>query len=338
MADNEENSENNEEKIFYFFFRGLEDEIHCVRLFDGMLFGRREDCDVVLDDDLISGQHFQVHLAGRYVYVEDLDSVNKTFVNDEFLDPLRKRKLSVGDIVRVGSEIYGFSESKVLSFNLPKRPNSDTRITTSINKPSGIGLDMSGTHLGDKKSDSKKILSQMTECKKKIKAYEQEKQDLIDSKKLLQEHKEDMEDLEIQKQRILKDFPSIDESKFKEAQKMFEDSEKNIESIIQDTKDAEDEIDRLHQKIEENEVALKLAKEKKENMQYEMGVYSRFADLQKSIDNLKTRMEEMKNPTEKIKKLEQMIRQEKSNHKDLQKEYGEAVVVTSQNRPKKPSR
>ena len=316
----------------------MEDEIHCVHLFDGMLFGRREDCDVVLDDDLISGQHFQVHVNGRFVYVEDLDSVNKTFINDEFILPLRKRKLSIGDIVRVGSEIYGFSQSKVLSFNLPKRPASNTRITTSINKPSGIGLEMKATNF-EKKTDSKKLLSKMTESKKLIKSYEQEKLDLLDSKKLIQEHQEDVEDLELQQQRILKDFPSIEVEKFIEIKDLFVEQEKLIIDMMEKNKIAEDKIEQLHQEIEENSFALKSMKEKKETMQYEMGIYSRYSDLQKSIDNLKERMEKMKNPSSRIKELDKKIRDEKSNHKVLQKEYGEVIVAsTPANRIKKPNR
>jgi pSer/pThr/pTyr-binding forkhead associated (FHA) protein len=337
MEDSDQN-DGLDEKVYYFFFRGLEDEIHCLRLFDGMLFGRRDDCDVVIEDDLISGQHFQVHVNGRHVYVEDLDSVNKTFINDEFIQGLRKTKLFIGDIIRVGSEIYGFSDTKILSFNLPKRPEN-TRITVSniAAVPSGIRLDTSGKHLKTK-SDSKKLLSQIAECKKKIKTYEDEKQSFIDSRSLMREYKSDLEDLEILKKQILKEFPSINEAQIKEVKTMLDSHEQTIISMKEEIKTSEDEIDRLHQLIEDNTQKIKDGIKKKENMQYEMGVYGRYSDLMSSIEKIEESMKVMANPAPKIKELEQLIREEKSNHKSLQKEYGEAVVQTADVRAQKKPR
>jgi hypothetical protein len=337
---NESDNDNNlnEDKVYYFFFRGLEDEIHCLKLFDGMLFGRRDDCDVVIEDDLISGQHFQVYVNGRHVYVEDLDSVNKTFINDEFIPGLRKKKLFIADIIRVGSEIYGFSDSKVLSFNLPKRPDN-TRITVSniAAAPSCIGLDMSGKHL-QKKSNSKNLLSQIAECKKKIKTYEAEKQLFIDSRSLLREYQSDLEDLEILKNQILKEFPSIDIAQIKEVKKMLDGQEKNIANLKEEIKKSEDDIDKLHQLIEDNTIKIKDGITKKENMQYEMGVYGRYSELISSIEKIEESVKVMSNPAPKIKKLEKLIREEKSNHKNLQKEYGDAVVQTADGKAQKKIR
>ena len=325
------------EKLFYFFFRGLEDEIHCIRLFDGMLFGRRDDCDVVIDDDLISGQHFQIHLKGRYVYIEDLDSVNKTFINDDILPGLRKKKLSISDIIRLGSEIYGFSDSKILSFNLPKRPEN-TRITVSnMEAPSGIGLDTSGQHFV-KKSDSKNLLSQIAECKKKIKTYEDEKQSLIDSRSLQREYKADLEGLEIQKKQVLKEFPSFTKDKVNEVKTLLDNQEQLNQGLLDEIRKSEDEIDRLHQLIEENNQKIKDGIKKKESIQYEMGIYGRYFDLISSIEKIEESLLLIANPGPKIKKLEQQIRGEKDNHKILQKDYGELVVLLANAKSQKKSR
>ena len=324
-----------QEKLYYFFFRGLEDEIHCLRLFDGMLFGRRDDCDVVIEDDLISGQHFQVHVSGRHVYVEDLDSVNKTFINDEFIPGLRKRKLLIADIIRVGSEIYGFSDTKILSFNLPKRPEN-TRITISniAAVPSGIGLDISGQHF-TKKSDSKKLLSQIAECKKKIKIFEDEKRTFIGSESLLREYKSDLEDLEILKKQILKEFPSINEAQINEVKSMLDQQEQSIDSLKEEIKTHEDDIDKLHQLIEDKTQQIEDGINKRENIQYEMGIYGRYSDLISSIEKIEESMKIMVNPAPKIKELEELIREEKVHHKDLQRQYGEAVAQVPDIKQKK---
>jgi hypothetical protein len=330
-------AEQQEDKIHYFFFRGLEDEIHCVRLFDGMLFGRRDDCDVVIDDDLISGQHFQIHMHGRHVYVEDLDSVNKTFINDEIIPGLRKKKLSIADIIRVGSEIYGFSNSKTLTFNLPKRPEN-TRITVSnIIPPSEIGLDNSGHHF-IKKSDSKKLLSQIAECKMKIKNYQDEKQSFIDSRSLIREYQSDLEGLEIQKDQVLKEFPSINEDQVIEVKKLLDDQEQSNQDVLDEIKTAEDKIDRLHQLIEDNNQKRMDGIKRKESMQYEMGVYGRYSELMSSIDKIEASIKIMSNPAPKIKELEVLIRKEKDHHKNLQKDYGEMVVLLASSKGHKKLR
>ena len=56
-----------------------------------------------LGDRYMSGRHARFTSRGGRVTVTDLDSKNRTFVNDTPLPPHQERALSVGDTVRMGS-------------------------------------------------------------------------------------------------------------------------------------------------------------------------------------------------------------------------------------------
>ena len=78
-----------------------------------MTIGRRPNCDIVIDDSAVSGQHaklvaqpnpfFESYLE---VYLEDLGSTNGTFVLD--LPVKGKTRLHDGDIVRIGLNTFKF--------------------------------------------------------------------------------------------------------------------------------------------------------------------------------------------------------------------------------------
>jgi len=64
--------------------------------------GRSPDCDIVLDDDGVSREHARFLVSGGRVVVEDLESRNGTFVNEERVE---KRALKSGDRVRLGPTV-----------------------------------------------------------------------------------------------------------------------------------------------------------------------------------------------------------------------------------------
>src|SRR5436309_15551139 len=61
----------------------------------------REGCDLVLPDPEVSRRHAAIRAAGGGLAVEDLDSTNGTFVNDERIEGTRE--LKDGDVVRIGN-------------------------------------------------------------------------------------------------------------------------------------------------------------------------------------------------------------------------------------------
>ena len=77
--------------------------------------GRDESCDISLDDELVSKQHAILEViltpeTNRVEYMlQDLDSTNHTFVNDERVN---LRRLKDNDIIRVGKNNFRFEDEE----------------------------------------------------------------------------------------------------------------------------------------------------------------------------------------------------------------------------------
>ena len=71
-----------------------------------MVVGRKPDAGVfALGDRYMSGKHARFRAGGGRLFVTDLDSKNRTFVNDQPLDPHQERELRPGDTVRMGNTV-----------------------------------------------------------------------------------------------------------------------------------------------------------------------------------------------------------------------------------------
>jgi hypothetical protein len=77
-----------------------------IRVDGETVFGRKPDAGVfALGDRYMSGRHARFRCAGGRLYVADLDSKNRTFVNDQPLTPHQEREMSPGDTVRMGNTV-----------------------------------------------------------------------------------------------------------------------------------------------------------------------------------------------------------------------------------------
>ena len=75
-----------------------------LRVDDQMIFGRRGDGGVKgLEDRYMSSRHARLHVERGTLWVTDLDSKNRTFINDEALTPHQARAASGGDQIRMGT-------------------------------------------------------------------------------------------------------------------------------------------------------------------------------------------------------------------------------------------
>ena len=75
-----------------------------VTLGDGRhVFGRGKDCAVTIDDRKLSRRHAAFVVAGGRVRVEDLDSLNGTFVDDARIEG--STELAAGRVVRLGERV-----------------------------------------------------------------------------------------------------------------------------------------------------------------------------------------------------------------------------------------
>lgn len=95
-----------------------------IELFDDIVFGRDEGSDVVIDDVMVSNSHFKIKIINYEVYVIDLESSNKTMINDVEILPNTQIKLNPKDVIRVGSQEYAYSSGAVRKLNLPELSNT----------------------------------------------------------------------------------------------------------------------------------------------------------------------------------------------------------------------
>lgn len=99
----------------------LEHAGHAFELRQGpIVIGRSADCNLVVDDALVSRRHAQLRVEGGRVYVEDLDSANGVLVNDERIDG--RCELEPGDRVGIGKQ-----QMVIRVRGLPPRAGGESR-------------------------------------------------------------------------------------------------------------------------------------------------------------------------------------------------------------------
>ena len=71
-----------------------------------MVLGRKPDAGVqATGDRYMSSRHARFRAQGGRVTVTDLDSKNRTFVNEQPIPPHQERALNPGDTVRMGNTV-----------------------------------------------------------------------------------------------------------------------------------------------------------------------------------------------------------------------------------------
>jgi sigma-B regulation protein RsbU (phosphoserine phosphatase) len=68
---------------------------------DEVILGRLPECDVVLDFQGVSRRHARIYRTDSQYYLDDLKSLNRTKVNDNFLEPGQAHLLRQGDRINI---------------------------------------------------------------------------------------------------------------------------------------------------------------------------------------------------------------------------------------------
>jgi pSer/pThr/pTyr-binding forkhead associated (FHA) protein len=71
-----------------------------------LVLGRGDRAEIRLEDPFASARHARVYEQGNVVVIEDLDSTNGTYLNEELLQS--PRPLHPGDRVRIGESEFAF--------------------------------------------------------------------------------------------------------------------------------------------------------------------------------------------------------------------------------------
>ena len=75
-----------------------------ILLRDPITIGRKEDNTIYIGEAFVSSHHAKITLKNNYAYVEDLDSTNGVYLNEQLIDS--KEALSPGDEIRIGSSSF----------------------------------------------------------------------------------------------------------------------------------------------------------------------------------------------------------------------------------------
>jgi len=73
-----------------------------------VFIGRAVDCDIVVSSKNVSREHARIQQEGRRWFVEDMNSTNGTFLNDERV--IGRQELRDGDILGVGDVPFTFHD------------------------------------------------------------------------------------------------------------------------------------------------------------------------------------------------------------------------------------
>ncbi len=73
-----------------------------------IFIGRAVECDIVINSKSVSREHARVLQDGRRWFVEDMNSTNGTFLNDERV--IGRAELRDGDILKVGDVPFTFHD------------------------------------------------------------------------------------------------------------------------------------------------------------------------------------------------------------------------------------
>jgi hypothetical protein len=71
-----------------------------------IVLGRGEQVEIRLEDPFASSRHSRIYEQGNILVIEDLDSTNGTYLNEELLQT--PRPLHPGDRVRIGDSEFAF--------------------------------------------------------------------------------------------------------------------------------------------------------------------------------------------------------------------------------------
>lgn len=75
-----------------------------ILLRDPITIGRQGDNIIQIADQFVSSYHAKVTLRNNNAYIEDLDSTNGVYLNDELID--EKEQLNPGDEIRIGNSVF----------------------------------------------------------------------------------------------------------------------------------------------------------------------------------------------------------------------------------------
>jgi hypothetical protein len=91
------------------------------------VIGRTSDCQLSLDDPLVSRRHAVLAVEIDGVFIEDLGSRNGVFLNNQRIE--RRSRINDGDVIRIGGQeltLYGVGDIPSNPTSRPRGPQTST--------------------------------------------------------------------------------------------------------------------------------------------------------------------------------------------------------------------
>lgn len=90
----------------------------------GSTLGRASNCEIAIQDMLLSRSHCRFEIRGDELWVIDLASANETLVNQA---PIDEKSLAPGDLIQVGDTLLKVERERIEA-DSPKEPNAEVVI------------------------------------------------------------------------------------------------------------------------------------------------------------------------------------------------------------------
>jgi ABC-type multidrug transport system ATPase subunit/pSer/pThr/pTyr-binding forkhead associated (FHA) protein len=100
-----------------------------------ILIGRLEDCDIVLDSPEVSRRHATIRQIGDAYTIEDLDSSNGTFVNNE---QVRRAELHEGDLIQISKYRLLFQGGLLVPYQMSGMRLDADNLTKDVKTKNGL--------------------------------------------------------------------------------------------------------------------------------------------------------------------------------------------------------
>jgi hypothetical protein len=97
-----------------------------------MMIGRHTTCDIVLKDDKsVSGRHAVIKTVGRKSTIEDLDSTNGTFVENQ---RIKQHELRNGESIIIGDHVLVYRDVVALDAPAFGGPTAGSRVSSDTSQ------------------------------------------------------------------------------------------------------------------------------------------------------------------------------------------------------------
>jgi len=93
--------------------------------------GRTDATITFPNDTMMSKKHLAVYVSGNQVWIEDLNSTNKTYINGEPIPPNQKTLINPNDTIQIGEQKFTFVAPSSIQARLSSRNKTKTMSKTT---------------------------------------------------------------------------------------------------------------------------------------------------------------------------------------------------------------